>query len=113
MDQFPNHLQSNVINTVTMSEIIDDLRAAEEMIHRFERRYWLSSSDFYALYQQGLLDDGENSEDFSLWAGFYAIKLEREASLQALSHERTAKLRAGKPDGIILIHPIEPVLQLP
>ena len=66
----------------TSTEILDDLRAADETTRRFERRYWLSSSDFYELYQQGVLDDGEHAEDFALWAGFYKIKLDREKVLQ-------------------------------
>lgn len=70
-------------NIITITEIIDALRAAEEMIRQFERRYWLSSADFYELYQQGLVDDGENSEDFALWSGFYMIKTDREAALQS------------------------------
>jgi hypothetical protein len=61
--------------TVTITEILDDLRAADEITRRFERRYWLSSADFYELYSQGLLDDGEHTEDFALWAAFYEIKL--------------------------------------
>jgi len=112
MDQPSKSIHVGVAGTVTISEIIDDLRAAEEMIRRFERRYWLSSADFYDLYQQGMLDDGENSEDFALWAGFYTIKLDREASLQLLSRERTSKLRATTHAGIITIQPIEPILQL-
>ena len=52
--------------TVTITEIVDDLRAADEITHRYERRYWLASADFYELYSQGLLDDGEHTEDFAL-----------------------------------------------
>ena len=99
-------------NLVTITEIIDDLRAAEEMVRRFERLYWLSSADFYDLYAQGLLDDGENSEDFAVWAGFHLIKVDREAALQALSHERTVKLRRTAPTGYVEIHPMEPALQI-
>lgn len=99
-------------NSVTITEIIDDLRAAEEMTRRFERRYWLSSDDFYGLYQQGMFDDGENTEDFALWAGFYSIKIDREASLQQLSRERTSKLRRASREGTIIIHPVEPILPL-
>jgi hypothetical protein len=57
------------------SAMLDDLRAADEITRRFERRYWLSSADFYELYNHGLLDDGEHTEDFALWAGFYEINL--------------------------------------
>ena len=66
------------MSTITMTEILDDLRAAAEITQRLERRYWLSSADFYDLYRQGLLDDGEHTEDFTLWAGFYEIKQDRE-----------------------------------
>ena len=62
---------------ITITEILDDLRAADEITRRFERRYWLSSADFYELYQQGLLDDGEHNEDFAEWSAFYQIKLDR------------------------------------
>jgi hypothetical protein len=36
---------------ITITEILDDLRAADEVTRRFERRYWLSSAGFYDLYQ--------------------------------------------------------------
>ena len=66
------------MSSVTIAEILDDLRAADEITRRFERRYWLSSADFYELYSQGVLDDGEHTEDFALWAGFYEIKQDRK-----------------------------------
>ena len=66
------------MSSVTITEILDDLRAADEITRRFERRYWLSSADFYEMYSQGVLDDGEHTEDFALWAGFYEIKQDRE-----------------------------------
>ena len=44
--------------TLTLSDILDDLRVAEEGLHKFERRYWISSNVFYDLYSRGLLDDG-------------------------------------------------------
>lgn len=70
---------------ITITEILDDLRADDEVTRRFERRYWLSSADFYDLYQQGRLDSGEHAEDFAMWAGFYQIKQDRETALQSLS----------------------------
>ncbi len=81
------------MSSVTITEILDDLRAADEVTRRFERRYWLSSADFYTLYQQGQLDDGEHAEDFAMWAGFYQIKLDREAALKELSQMRLKQLR--------------------
>ena len=61
---------------------LDDLEGANKMMHHFEQRYRISSPDFYELYQQGLLGDGEHMEDFALWAGFYQIKLDRMAISQ-------------------------------
>ncbi len=94
---------------ITITEILDDLRAADEITRRYERHYWLSSEDFYALYQKGLLDDGEHLEDFTKWAGFYEIKRDREAILQKLSKERLRKLQAQAGEGIVDIVPNEPV----
>lgn len=69
------------MDAITITQILDDLRAADEITRRFERRYWLSSADFYALYQQGRLDDGEHTAAFAQWAAFYEIQQER-AGLQ-------------------------------
>ncbi|HID85925.1 MAG TPA: hypothetical protein EYP55_00930 [Anaerolineae bacterium] len=74
-----------IVAGITISEILDDLRVAEEVLRRFERRYWITSEQFYELYTQGLLDDGEHGEDFSEWAGFYKLKLRREAALRSCS----------------------------
>jgi len=97
---------------ITMTEILDDLRVADEITRRFERHYWLSSEDFYALYQKGMLDDGEHLEDFTKWAGFYEIKLDRETLLQKLSKERLQKLQAQASGGIVDIVPNEPVMTI-
>lgn len=98
------------MNTYTITEILDDLRAADETTRRFERRYWLSSADFYQLYQQGMLDDGEHTEDFAAWAAYYEIKQDREVTLQQLSNERIKKLRRQFSDGSIQIDPREPAI---
>ncbi|MCL4262112.1 MAG: hypothetical protein KJ069_02810 [Anaerolineae bacterium] len=95
---------------ITITEILDDLRAADEVTRRFERRYWLSSADFYDLYQQGRLDNGEHAEDFAMWAGFYQIKQDREAALQELSHSRLTQLHRQSGGASIAIDPLEPVL---
>jgi len=96
------------MNTITITEILDDLRAADEITRRFERRYWLSSADFYALYSQDLLDNGEHIEDFALWAAFYEIKQDREKDLQRLSQER---LRHRERSDQVLIHTLPPKKQ--
>jgi hypothetical protein len=71
--------------TLTLSNILDDLEAAEAGLRKFERRYWTSSTHFYELYSQGLLDDGSHLEDFAEWAGHYKLKLKREAALEKIS----------------------------
>jgi hypothetical protein len=99
------------MTTVTITQILDDLRAADEITRRFERRYWLSSADFYHLYSQGLLDDGEHTGDFALWAAYYEIKLDREKDLQKLSQERVRRFREQIDSGIVHIVPPEPALE--
>jgi hypothetical protein len=96
---------------ITLSDILDDLRAADQALRKFEQRYWISSGVFYELYSQGLLDDGENLEDFTEWAGFYKIRQHREDLLRQLSEQRVAQLRAASQDGFINLAPEEPVVE--
>ncbi len=98
--------------TLALSDILDDLQAAEKGLHKFERRYWISSAHFYELYSQGLLDDGRHRQDFSEWAGYYKLKLKREAALEHLSQRRLEQLRGWVTDGIIELAPQEPVLEI-
>lgn len=53
----------------TLNEIIQDLQAVESRIRAYERKYGITSADFYALYEQGILDDEgfEQSTEFSRW----------------------------------------------
>lgn len=97
---------------LTLSDILDDLQAAEKGLHKFERRYWTSSPHFYELYSQGLLDDGSHAEDFSEWAGHYKLKLKREAALEQLSRQRLEQLRCYAVGDVIELAPQEPVLEL-
>lgn len=97
--------------TLTLSDILDDLRAAEEGLHKFERRYWISSDDFYKLYSTGLLDDGENLEDMAEWAGHYKLRQKRQAALEQISKERLAALSQTANQPIRLI-PAEPALRV-
>ncbi len=66
---------------MTLYELIEDLHALRARTQAFERKYGVTSQDFYELYQQGLLDDEgfEQSTEFVRWASAYEIKLEREA----------------------------------
>lgn len=77
------------MTTLTLSDILDDLQTAEQGLHKFERRYWLSSDHFYDLYSQGLLDDGEQSEEFAEWAGHYKLWQKRKNRLALMGGGRS------------------------
>lgn len=99
--------------TITLSDILDDLRSADQALRKFEQRYWLSSDVFYDLYSQGRLDDGEHLEDFSEWAGFYKIKQHREDLLRQFSEKRVGELNAKSEDDMVALDPGEPVIPVP
>lgn len=77
-----------------LQDIIQDLHALEERVRAFERKYGITSRDFYEMYENGLLDDEgfEKSREFTRWASAYEMKLEREAAFERLSKERIARL---------------------
>jgi hypothetical protein len=99
--------------TLALNDILDDLQAAEQGLHKFERRYGMSSAHFYELYSQGLLDDGSHAEDFSEWAGHYKLKLKREAALDQVSRQRVEQLRRQADGQTIELAPQEPALEMP
>ncbi|MBU0512924.1 MAG: hypothetical protein KKD28_10750 [Chloroflexi bacterium] len=101
------------MKNITITEILDDLRAADEITRRFERRFWLSSADFYDLFMQGLLDDGEHIEEFTEWSAYYQVKLDRETLLQKLSKERVHQLRKKQSATFVAIDPREPAYPFP
>jgi hypothetical protein len=70
-----------------LEEIIQDLHALEMRIRAYERKYGITSSDFYVLYEQGLLDDEgfEQSTEFARWASAYLLKMKRAAAFEAAS----------------------------
>ena len=96
------------MGTLSLSDILDDLQTAERGLHRFERRYWISSEHFYELYSSGSLDDGENMEDFAEWAGHYKLRQKRQAALQQISASRMKALQQTEGEPIRLV-PAEPV----
>jgi len=83
---------------MSMQQIVDDMYALNRHLQSFEKRYGLTSSDFYELYSNGDLDEGEfeQSRDFVEWAGFHKMKSQLEAEFARLSHERLAALRSGE-----------------
>jgi hypothetical protein len=90
-----------------LPDIIQDLHALEERLRAYERKYGITSRDFYELYQAGLLDDDgfEKTQEFTRWASAYEMKLEREASFERLSEERIAELRRKTPDQPVRLVP--------
>jgi hypothetical protein len=80
---------------LTLEDIIQDLRALDSRIRAYERKYGITSEDFYSLYQEGLLDDEgyELSTEYTRWASAYALKLEREAAFRATSRAFVGDLR--------------------
>lgn len=97
------------MSTITLSDILDDIQTAEEGLRKFERRYWVSSDHFYDLYSKGLLDDGENPEDISEWAGHYKLRQKRMAALEKISSERIAALRHGDTVDLTPAEPVYPI----
>ena len=96
----------------TLSNILSYLRAAEDGLHEFERRYWISSDDFYELYSKGLLDDGENAEDFAEWAGHCKLRQKRLTALAEIPKKRLASLPRQEAAGSVRLVPAEPALEL-
>jgi len=90
-----------------LQDIIQDLHALEERMRAYERKYGITSHDFYELYQAGLLDDEgfEKTQEFTRWASAYEMKLEREAAFEQLSQERVSSLRRQMPDRPIQLVP--------
>lgn len=72
---------------MSMQQIVDDIYALNRHLQSFEKKYGLTSSDFYELYSNGELDEGEfeQSRDFVEWAGFYKMKRQLEAEFSKLS----------------------------
>ncbi len=84
------------MSEMTVEEILDDIRAADEQLREFEQKYGLNSEVFHELFCQGKLDDGEfeQTADFCMWAGFYEIKRDREKRFVELSKQYIAQLEA-------------------
>ncbi len=80
---------------MTLYELIDDLQALRARTQAYERKYGITSHDFYELYQQGLLDDEgfEQSMEFTRWAGAYEMQLEREAEFATRSRSFVTDLQ--------------------
>jgi len=65
---------------MTLKELIDDIHSLNRELEEYERKYGIASEDFYKLYQQGTLDEGdfEEIQEFCEWAGVYQVKVKQE-----------------------------------
>jgi hypothetical protein len=88
-----------------IQQVMDDLYRISARLQAFEQKYGLLSSDFYALYQAGQLDTGENLRDVTLWAGMYQMKLTLEETAHQLSRQRIEQLQAESPAGEVRLAP--------
>lgn len=98
---------------MNLDELIESIYATGQEIKQYEQKYGLASADFYALYSQGFLDDGEyeETEDFSIWAGLYEIKLDREHEFQESSQARVRWLRQAANGNSLHLTPREELVE--
>jgi hypothetical protein len=92
---------------MTLYELIEDLQALRVRTQAYERKYGVTSEDFYSLYQQGLLDDEgfEQSTEFVRWASAYEMQLDREAEFEARSRSFVSELKLGPGEPTIQLRP--------
>jgi hypothetical protein len=57
---------------VSVEDMLDDLHVLDHELAAFESKYHVLSEDFFALYQQGQVED---SLDIHQWAGLYQAQL--------------------------------------
>jgi hypothetical protein len=58
-----NQITNEVNVQFAIQDYLDDLRWANETMHRYEQQLQMSSTEFLALYNQGKLDAGKNMEE--------------------------------------------------
>ena len=92
---------------MTLYELIEELQALRARTHAYERKYGVTSHDFYGLYQQGLLDDEgvEQTTEFARWASAYEMQMEREAEFKHQSHAFIVDLKHSSAAPAIRLKP--------
>jgi hypothetical protein len=88
-------------------ELIEDLHALQFRTQAYERKYGVTSQDFYELYRQGGLDDEgfEQSTEFARWASAYEMQMERETEFEAQSRVFVAGLQQNTPARAVRLKP--------
>jgi len=94
---------------MTLSELIESIYALNREIKKFEKKYGLTSADFYELFREGKLDDGdyEQTEEFCEWAGLYEIKLKREQKFRELSRQAVSRMLAASKGYALHLSPLK------
>ncbi len=64
-------------------ELEKGIRAIEHDFYKFEQKYELTTEDFYALFEEGKLDDTNN--DYYIWSGEYETYKEFKLELKQLA----------------------------
>ena len=92
---------------MTLYELIEDLQALRVRTQAYERKYGVTSRDFYSLYRQGLLDDEgfEQSTEFVRWASAYEMQKDRESEFEARSHSFVSQLKQTTSEPAIHLRP--------
>ena len=92
---------------MTTDELIDDLHALQFRTQAYERKYGVTSQDFYELYRQGRLDDEgfERSTEFARWASAYEMQMERAAEFETQSHALVAGLQQAASARAVRLNP--------
>lgn len=92
---------------LSIPELLDSILALTQELYSYERAYTLASEDFYTLFSQGKLDDGEpeQTEEFCLWAGLYETKLAREQALRQASNKTVQRLLRTAESGKLHLSP--------
>ena len=92
---------------MTLHDLIEDLQALRSRTLAYERKYGVTSQDFYDLYQQGLLDDEgfEKSTEFTRWASAYTMQMEREAEFAVHSRGFVADLKRSATSRPVSLRP--------
>ena len=70
-----------VIKSDYKEQISSSIEISQKKLKDFEKRYQLSTSDFFAKYQKGEMGDGADIID---WAGEYKMLLKLEDDLKKL-----------------------------
>lgn len=81
------HNYNNLINSMVdyrINELKKGIKNIELDCLAFERKYAMTSSDFYSKYQKGEFAERSHNRDFMIWSGEYESYLELQNELEQL-----------------------------